>query len=127
MATPVLMPKQGNTVEECILVSWKKKKGDTVKTGEIVADIETDKATFEIEAPADGEILETFFTEGTLVPVLTNIAVIGKAGEDVSSFKPVKVVKAPVESKAATPAASAAAPSAPTAKSSSRQVAVAAP
>lgn len=124
MATPVLMPKQGNTVEECILVSWKKKKGDTVKTGEIVADIETDKATFEIEAPADGEILETFFTEGTLVPVLTNIAVIGKSGEDVSSFKPVKTVKAPVESKAASPVA--ATPSAATSAPSKKQAAASA-
>lgn len=124
MATPVLMPKQGNTVEECILVSWKKKKGDTVKAGEIVADIETDKATFEIEAPADGEILETFFTEGTLVPVLTNIAVIGKAGEDVASFKPAKVAKAPAESKAASPAA--AAPSTPAASAPKRPSAAAA-
>ncbi|MBN8217874.1 MAG: 2-oxo acid dehydrogenase subunit E2, partial [Spirochaetes bacterium] len=88
MAVAVLMPKQGNTVEECILVGWKKKKGDAVKTGDILASIETDKATFDIEATADGELLETFFPEGALVPVLVNIAVIGSKGEDTAPFKP---------------------------------------
>lgn len=88
MATPVLMPKQGNTVEECLLTSWAKGKGDTVKAGDVIAEIETDKASFEIESPADGEILERFFEEGELVPVLVNVAVVGAPGEDAEQFRP---------------------------------------
>ncbi len=87
MATPVLMPKQGNTVEECLLAKWRKKKGATVAAGEIIADIETDKASFEIEAPVAGTLLETFFDEGVLVPVQVAICAIGNAGEDVSAFR----------------------------------------
>lgn len=88
MATGVLMPKQGITVESCIITSWYKKKGDSVKAGEMLFGYETDKATFDCEAPEDGEILEIFFAEGDDVPVLTNVCVIGKAGEDISSFIP---------------------------------------
>lgn len=88
MATPVLMPKQGNTVEECLLAKWRKKKGDAVAAGDILADIETDKASFEIEAPAAGTLLEAFFPEGELVPVQVTICVIGAPGEDVSAFRP---------------------------------------
>jgi len=54
MATPIEMPRLGNTVEECLLVKWRKQKGDRVAEGEVIADIETDKATFEIAAPAAG-------------------------------------------------------------------------
>lgn len=102
MATPIQMPQPGNTVEECILVSWAASKGSRVSAGEVIAEIETDKANFEIEAPVDGVLLETFFDEGALVPVLTNICVIGEPGEDVEAFRPA----APVASAAApTPAA----------------------
>ena len=58
MATPVEMPKLGNTVEHCLLVAWHKHKGDTVSTGEVLAEMETDKATFDLTAPADGTLLE---------------------------------------------------------------------
>lgn len=75
MVTPILLPKQGNTVETCLIVAWKKHAGDDVKKGEIICEVETDKAVFEIESPADGTLLETFFKEGDDVPVLTNIAV----------------------------------------------------
>ncbi len=88
MATPVEMPKLGNTVEECILAKWRKNKGDAVSAGEIIADIETDKATFELAAPADGTLLELFFGEGALVPVYTNVCVIGQPGEDAGTFRP---------------------------------------
>jgi pyruvate dehydrogenase E2 component (dihydrolipoamide acetyltransferase) len=97
MATPVLMPQQGNTVEECLLVAWKKKKGDPLEKGEILAEIETDKATFELEAPASGTLLETFVSEGELAPVLTHIAVIGSPGEPVEAFRPVKGSPASIE------------------------------
>jgi pyruvate dehydrogenase E2 component (dihydrolipoamide acetyltransferase) len=88
MATPVEVPKLGNTVEECLVSKWRKRKGDLVSSGDVVADIETDKATFEVSSPVDGIILETFFEEGALVPVFTNLFVVGKAGESAEGFRP---------------------------------------
>ncbi len=58
MATPVEVPKVGNTMEECIVSRWLKRKGDSVSAGDVVAEIETDKTTFEISAPVAGTILE---------------------------------------------------------------------
>jgi pyruvate dehydrogenase E2 component (dihydrolipoamide acetyltransferase) len=80
-STPVLMPRQGTTVETCVLVSWLKRRGDVVRRGEPLAQIETDKATMEIESPADGVLLEVHHEEGAEVPVLAEIAVIGQLGE----------------------------------------------
>lgn len=88
MAIPVEVPKLGNTVEECLVSKWCKRKGDQVSTGDIVAEIETDKASFEVAAPADGTILETFFEEGALVPVFSNLFVIGAPGESPDAFRP---------------------------------------
>jgi pyruvate dehydrogenase E2 component (dihydrolipoamide acetyltransferase) len=88
MATAVIMPRQGQTVESCLISGWKKQAGDQVSEGEIICEIETDKALLEVESPASGTLLELFFEVGDDVPVLTNIAVIGDAGEDVSSFRP---------------------------------------
>lgn len=88
MAIPVLMPRQGQSVETCILGEWYKKKGDTVKVGDLLFSYETDKASFEEDAKADGILLEVFFTEGDEVPVLTNVAVIGNAGESTDEFRP---------------------------------------
>ena len=84
------MPKLGNTVEECLLAGWKKNAGDVVAEGEIIAEIETDKATFELAAPVDGTLLATFFEEGDLVPVFANVCVIGTPGENVEQFRPRK-------------------------------------
>jgi pyruvate dehydrogenase E2 component (dihydrolipoamide acetyltransferase) len=81
MATTVEVPKLGNTVEDCLIATWRKHKGDTVSAGEVVAEIETDKTNFELTAPVDGVVLETFFEEGALVPVFTVICAIGSAGE----------------------------------------------
>ncbi|MDP2998402.1 MAG: dihydrolipoamide acetyltransferase family protein [Bryobacterales bacterium] len=88
MATPIEMPRLGNTVEECLLAKWRKQKGDRVAEGEVIADIETDKATFEIAAPTAGTLLDLFFDEGDLVPVLTHICVIGEPGEASEPFRP---------------------------------------
>ena len=88
MATAIEMPKLGNTVEECLLTRWRKQKGDSVAAGEIVAEIETDKATFDLPSPVDGSLLETFCAEGDLVAVFTNICVIGRPGESVEEFRP---------------------------------------
>jgi pyruvate dehydrogenase E2 component (dihydrolipoamide acetyltransferase) len=88
MAIPVLMPRQGQSVETCILGEWVKKKGDTVKVGDILFSYETDKASFEEDAKADGILLDVFFAEGDEVPVLVNVAVIGAVGESVEEFRP---------------------------------------
>src|SRR5687768_14116234 len=88
MATPVEMPQLGNTVEACVLTRWVKGEGDAVRTGDTVAEIETDKTTFEVAAPADGTILATFFDEGAIVPVFTTLFVVGTPGERVETFRP---------------------------------------
>jgi pyruvate dehydrogenase E2 component (dihydrolipoamide acetyltransferase) len=88
MAIPVLMPRQGQSVETCIIGEWYKKKGDTVKAGDTLFSYETDKASFEEEAKADGVLLDVFFAEGDEVPVLVNVAVIGAAGESVEEYRP---------------------------------------
>ncbi len=86
MAKPVLMPKQGITVESCILTEWKVKVGDVVKKGDILFAYETDKSSFEQESEFDGEILALLCEAGEEVPVLNNVCVIGAKGEDVSAF-----------------------------------------
>ncbi len=88
MASPVIMPKQGQSVETCIITRWFKNKGDKVTSGDILFSYETDKASFDLESPADGILLETFFGEGSEVPVLVNVAVIGQPGESVAEFEP---------------------------------------
>lgn len=82
------MPKQGQSVETCIITKWYKKAGDAVKAGDILYSYETDKAAFDFESPADGTILEIFYGEGDEVPVLNNVAVIGSAGESADLFRP---------------------------------------
>ena len=96
MANPVTMPKQGITVESCILTNWAVKVGDTVKVGDVLFSYETDKSAFDYQSEVAGEVLALFCEEGDEVPVLTNVCVIGNKGEDVSSFAPggAKEVKA---------------------------------
>jgi pyruvate dehydrogenase E2 component (dihydrolipoamide acetyltransferase) len=88
MATPVELPKLGNTVEECLVTRWIKRKGESVSAGDVVAEIETDKTTFDVTAPVTGTVLEIFFEEGALAPVFTNLCVIGNPGESVEPFRP---------------------------------------
>lgn len=87
MATPVIMPKQGQSVETCIISRWFKNTGDKVSTGDILFSYETDKAAFDLESPVDGILLEIFFGEGAEVPVLMNVAVIGQKGESTDSYR----------------------------------------
>ncbi len=116
MATEILMPRQGNSVESCVILEWRKNEGDQVSTGDIVCEVETDKATFEIEAPADGVLVKRFFEEGDDVPVLTVIAAVGTAGEDVSSMAPAGAASAaPAPAAAPVAEATSAAAPAPTA------------
>jgi pyruvate dehydrogenase E2 component (dihydrolipoamide acetyltransferase) len=90
MAIPVIMPKQGQSVETCIITGWFKKKGEAVSIGEILFSYETDKAAFDMESTAGGVLLEIFFEEGAEVPVLENVAVIGIEGEETEPFRPGK-------------------------------------
>ena len=56
MATAVIMPRLGNSVENCLIATWKLQKGDSVAEGDIICEVETDKATMEVEAPASGTV-----------------------------------------------------------------------
>ena len=76
------MPRQGNTVESCLIQEWKVKEGDAVKSDTTVCIVETDKATFDVPAGADGIILKLLHNAGDDVPVLQPIAVVGAAGEN---------------------------------------------
>ena len=117
MAIPVIMPRQGQSVESCIITSWNKKIGDTVEKGEILFSYETDKSSFDEAAPESGKLLAIFHEEGDDVPCLENVCVIGNDGEDASQFAPAGE---------AAPAA-AAAPAAEEAKEEKAAVAEAAP
>jgi len=104
MAVAVIMPRQGNTVESCIITEWKKKVGDVVAVGDVLFAYETDKAAFECEAEVAGTLLKVLFEEGDDVPCLENVCVIGKPGED-----PDAALTGAAPAGAAAPAASAAA------------------
>jgi pyruvate dehydrogenase E2 component (dihydrolipoamide acetyltransferase) len=84
MAINVIMPRQGQSVESCIIGEMYKKKGDYVKEGETILSYETDKAAFDLDAPASGIILEIFCKTGDEVAVLANVAVIGQPGEAIN-------------------------------------------
>lgn len=86
MAIVIIMPKQGQSVESCIITEIKKKEGDIVNKGDILFAYETDKASFEEESPTDGTLLKCFYGEGDEVPVLENMMVIGTPGEDYSEL-----------------------------------------
>ena len=88
MATVVIMPRQGQSVESCIITAFNKKVGDSVEKGDILFSYETDKASFDFPSELEGEVLALFCEEGDEVPVLTNVCVIGKHGEDPSYFAP---------------------------------------
>ena len=88
MAIAVVMPKAGNSVEECLLAKWRVQVGAAVKVGDVLCDIETDKSAIEVESTGEGTVLALFWQEGDLVPVLQNILAVGTPGEDVSALAP---------------------------------------
>ena len=112
MAVPVIMPRQGNTVESCIINEFKKHPGDKVEVGDVLFTYETDKAAFEEEAKVAGTLLANFFEEGDDVPCLLNVCVIGNPGEDFEKFRPTENGNPEVAESAAPAAAAAAAPAA---------------
>ena len=86
MAEVINMPRLSDTMEEGTLAKWFKKVGDSVNEGDILAEIETDKATMEFESFHEGELLHIGIKEGETAPVDSIIAIIGKKGEDISSL-----------------------------------------
>lgn len=120
MATAVIMPRQGQSVESCIITEWAKKKGDTVAVGDVLFSYETDKSSFDEKSEVAGTLLEVFAAEGDDVPCLEVVCIIGEAGEDISALIPKKeeapasVAEAPVapapEAAPAAPAVEIAAP-----------------
>ena len=110
MATPIIMPRQGQSVESCIITAWNKKLGDTVEQGEILFSYETDKSSFDEPAPVAGKLIAIFHEEGDDVPCLENVCVIGQDGEDFAQFAPAS------EDAPAAPAAEAAPAAAPVAE-----------
>ena len=115
MATEILMPALSPTMEEGTLAKWLVKEGDTVASGDIIAEIETDKATMEFEAIDEGVVGKLLVAEGTEgVKVNTPIAIIGEVGEDMSATAaPAAAAPAAAEAAPAPAAANAAAPAAP--------------
>ncbi|CAM4310668.1 pyruvate dehydrogenase complex dihydrolipoamide acetyltransferase [Flavobacterium terrigena] len=109
MATVITMPRLSDTMTEGVVATWLKKVGDTIKTGEILAEIETDKATMEFESFYDGVLLHIGIQEGESAPVDSLLAIVGKQGEDISALLAggaPKAEAAPVtEVKAETPVA----------------------
>lgn len=86
MAEFIVMPKLGFDMREAVLVAWLKNEGDQVTKGDIVAEIESDKATLELEAFDTGILLKHLQKEGAVVPVGADMAIIGEEGEDISEM-----------------------------------------
>ncbi len=86
MAKAVIMPRQGQSVESCIITQWNVKEGDKVNSGDVLFTCETDKAAFDVESDFEGTILALLAEEGDDVPCLDNVCVIGQPGEDISEF-----------------------------------------
>ncbi len=103
MANLVIMPRQGQSVESCIITTWQKKKGDHVEPGDILFSYETDKSAFDEPSQFSGTILEILAAEGDVTPCLAPVCIIGEEGEDYSALLPESAKKedaAAVEEKA---------------------------
>ncbi len=86
MAIPVEMPKMSDTMEEGVLSAWLANEGDAVSSGDVIAQVETDKATMDLEVYDDGVLLKKLVEEGAGIPIGGLIAVLGKEGEDISGI-----------------------------------------
>lgn len=105
MAEQVRLPQQGNSVESCILLEWRKQVGDAVAIGEVVCEVETDKASFEVESTAAGVLLAHHADEGAEVAVMAPLCSVGRAGEAV--VEPAAAPETPEPSTDAPPVSSA--------------------
>jgi pyruvate dehydrogenase E2 component (dihydrolipoamide acetyltransferase) len=104
MATPVILKKLSWTMEEGLLGKWYKQEGDQVTAGEALCEIETEKATDELEAPISGTLIKILYAEGSAIPVNSVIAVIGAPGEDISSIIETREARKTAEVRAVEPA-----------------------
>ena len=105
MAEIVRMPKLSDTMTEGVVAAWHKKIGDKVKTGDLLAEIETDKATMEFESFQDGVLLHIGVEKGKRAPVDSILAILGKEGEDITALLSAEAAAPAVaEAKAPTPA-----------------------
>ena len=86
MAEVILMPRLSDTMTEGVIAAWHKNVGDTIKKGDLLADIETDKATMELESYKDGTLLHIGTGKGGKLQVDDLLAIVGKPGEDISSL-----------------------------------------
>ena len=103
MAETISMPKLGFDMAEGLLVRWVKQVGENINKGDVLAEIETDKATVEVESSASGVVLQLIVDRGTMVPVNAPIAIVGNAGEQVSSVEVSGVKSADEKPAAQTP------------------------
>ena len=110
MATDVIMPRQGQSVESCIITSWAKKVGDKVAKGDVLFSYETDKSAFDEVAEVEGTLLKILAAEGDDVPCLDIVCYIGAEGEDISALAGEKSDAPAAEAAPATEAPAAAAP-----------------
>jgi pyruvate dehydrogenase E2 component (dihydrolipoamide acetyltransferase) len=115
MAEVILMPRLSDTMTEGVIAAWHKNVGDAVKKGDLLAEIETDKATMELESYQEGVLLHIGTTKGGKLQVNDLLAIIGKAGEDVASLIASVGASAPAAAPATEPTPAAAAPTTPTA------------
>jgi len=83
MATKIIMPQGGQDITEGTVVSWLKREGETVSKGEVICEVETEKAVFEVQAPADGILMRIVAKEGERVPIFSVIGIIGDPGEEI--------------------------------------------
>src|ERR1035438_435039 len=125
MAEVILMPRLSDTMTEGVIASWHKKVGDAVKKGDLLAEVETDKATMELEKYKDGTLVHVWCDKGSKLQVNDLLAIIGKPGEDISSLvksggaaetksaEPAKAETKKADAKAPAPEAKPAATSAP--------------
>src|SRR5580692_9288088 len=110
MAEIIKMPKLSDTMTEGVVAEWHKKIGDNVKSGELLADIETDKATMEFESFQEGVLLYIGVEKGKTAPVDSILAIVGKQGEDVGALiesdkkKPAPAAEAPAATSTPAPA-----------------------
>jgi pyruvate dehydrogenase E2 component (dihydrolipoamide acetyltransferase) len=125
MAEIVRMPKLSDTMTEGTVASWNKKVGDKVKSGEVLAEIETDKATMEFESFQDGVLLYIGVDKGKTAKVDSILAILGKEGEDVAALIASESIAAPAVQAAPAPIAAAAVPVAAAAPAAAPVVAVA--
>ena len=114
MATKIILPKLGQTMEEGTIVEWVKKEGEAISRGDVIFQVESDKAVLEVESKDKGVLRKILVDKGVKVPILTPVAIIGEANEDISALL---AAAGPTPAAAPTPQATAqaAAQAAPTA------------